>query len=212
MTVGKPEVIINGESRPLDVPPMIYQGTVLVPVRVISEGMGAYVQWVPDQRVSSSCGTFRRRRRRRRPPPPPPPPPPTPTPPPIATPYQRHLRRRRLHHLAEGLQRVQPGQHRHEFVSRSAAVEFNALNIPWMVEGSFEQFGYPHNCGYAVTSQHPIRSVSSRRSAARADVRPGVPARATRTSTPALGLRVSTRASTSASDISGVRRTTVIRT
>ncbi|MBV8374680.1 MAG: copper amine oxidase N-terminal domain-containing protein, partial [Candidatus Eremiobacteraeota bacterium] len=29
VTVGKPEVLINGESRPLDVPPMIYQGTVL---------------------------------------------------------------------------------------------------------------------------------------------------------------------------------------
>ncbi len=26
VTVGKPEVVINGESRPLDVPPMIYQG------------------------------------------------------------------------------------------------------------------------------------------------------------------------------------------
>ena len=33
VTVGKPEVVINGESRPLDVPPMIYQGVVLVPVR-----------------------------------------------------------------------------------------------------------------------------------------------------------------------------------
>jgi hypothetical protein len=51
VTVGKPEVIINGESRPLDVPPVIYQGVVLVPVRVISEGMGAYVQWVPDRRL-----------------------------------------------------------------------------------------------------------------------------------------------------------------
>jgi hypothetical protein len=51
VTVGKPEVVINGESRPLDVPPMIYQGTVLVPVRVISEGMGAYVQWVPDRHI-----------------------------------------------------------------------------------------------------------------------------------------------------------------
>ena len=51
MTVGKPEVIINGESRPLDVPPIIYHGVVLVPVRVISEGMGAYVQWVPDRRL-----------------------------------------------------------------------------------------------------------------------------------------------------------------
>ena len=51
MTVGKPEVLINGESRPLDVPPMIYQGNVLVPVRVISEGMGAYVLWVPDKHL-----------------------------------------------------------------------------------------------------------------------------------------------------------------
>nr|MDQ2680843.1 copper amine oxidase N-terminal domain-containing protein [Candidatus Eremiobacteraeota bacterium] len=30
VTVGKPEVIINGESRPLDVPPEIYQGHVVV--------------------------------------------------------------------------------------------------------------------------------------------------------------------------------------
>ena len=82
VTVGKPEVVINGESRPLDVPPMIYQGNVLVPVRVISEGMGAYVQWVPDKHLvvvryipadaaaepgSAAAGT-------------PPPPPPTPAP------------------------------------------------------------------------------------------------------------------------------------
>ena len=51
VTVGKPEVVINGESRPLDVPPIVYQGVVLVPVRVISEGMGAYVQWVPDRHL-----------------------------------------------------------------------------------------------------------------------------------------------------------------
>jgi Copper amine oxidase N-terminal domain len=51
VTVGKPEVIVNGESRPLDVPPIVYQGVVLVPIRVISEGMGGYVQWVPDKRL-----------------------------------------------------------------------------------------------------------------------------------------------------------------
>ena len=51
VTVGKPEVVINGESRPLDVPPEIYKGSVVVPIRVISEGMGAYVQWVPDKKV-----------------------------------------------------------------------------------------------------------------------------------------------------------------
>jgi len=51
VTLGKNEVLINGESRPLDVPPMMYKGVLLVPVRVISEALGAYVQWVPDQRV-----------------------------------------------------------------------------------------------------------------------------------------------------------------
>ncbi|HEY5340674.1 MAG TPA: stalk domain-containing protein [Candidatus Aquilonibacter sp.] len=51
VTLGKAEVIVNGETRPLDVPPMLYKGIVLVPVRVISEGLGAYVQWVPERRV-----------------------------------------------------------------------------------------------------------------------------------------------------------------
>ncbi|GAC1546227.1 MAG: hypothetical protein NVS2B17_29350 [Candidatus Velthaea sp.] len=51
VTLGKDEVIINGETRPLDVPPMLYKGVVLVPVRVLSEALGAYVQWVPSKRV-----------------------------------------------------------------------------------------------------------------------------------------------------------------
>ena len=51
VTLGKNEVLINGESRPLDVPPMMYKGVLLVPVRVISEALGAYVQWVPEQHV-----------------------------------------------------------------------------------------------------------------------------------------------------------------
>ena len=51
VTLGKDEVVINGESRPLDVPPMLYNGVVLVPIRVISEALGAYVQWVPERRV-----------------------------------------------------------------------------------------------------------------------------------------------------------------
>ncbi|MBC5825146.1 MAG: copper amine oxidase N-terminal domain-containing protein [Candidatus Eremiobacteraeota bacterium] len=52
VTLGKDEVVINGESRPLDVPPMLYKGIVLVPVRVISEALGAYVEWVPSKRVA----------------------------------------------------------------------------------------------------------------------------------------------------------------
>jgi len=51
VTLDKPEVVINGETRPLDVPPIMYRGVLLVPVRVISEGMGAYVEWVPKKRL-----------------------------------------------------------------------------------------------------------------------------------------------------------------
>lgn len=51
VTVGVPQVVINGETRPLDVPPIIYNGIVLVPVRVLSEALGAYVQWLPDRHV-----------------------------------------------------------------------------------------------------------------------------------------------------------------
>jgi hypothetical protein len=51
VTLGKREVVINGDVRPLDVPPILYQGIILVPVRVLSEALGAYVQWVPSERV-----------------------------------------------------------------------------------------------------------------------------------------------------------------
>jgi hypothetical protein len=51
VTLGKNEVIINGESRPLDVAPMMYKGALMVPVRVISEGLGAYVEWEPSQHL-----------------------------------------------------------------------------------------------------------------------------------------------------------------
>jgi hypothetical protein len=85
VTVGRPEVVINGETRPLDVPPEIYHGAVVVPVRVLSEAKGAYVQWVPDKRVvvvryvAAPVPTA---------PPPPPTAPPTlaPTPPPTPRP------------------------------------------------------------------------------------------------------------------------------
>ncbi len=88
VTVGKPEVVINGESRPLDVPPIVYRGVVLVPVRVISEGMGAYVQWVPDRRLVVVRYVAATPPPTEAPPPPvpeetvapPPPPPPTPNP------------------------------------------------------------------------------------------------------------------------------------
>ncbi|HEY9084862.1 MAG TPA: stalk domain-containing protein [Candidatus Tyrphobacter sp.] len=85
VTVGKPDVVVNGETRPLDVPPIMWQGQVLVPVRVLSEGMGAYVLWVPDRHLVVV---------RYIPPTPPPPPPtvaPAPPPPP-PTPMPRPAR------------------------------------------------------------------------------------------------------------------------
>jgi hypothetical protein len=51
VTLGSDVVVINGETRPLDVPPILYQGVMLVPVRVLSEALDAYVQWVPSEHV-----------------------------------------------------------------------------------------------------------------------------------------------------------------
>jgi len=76
VTLGRPEVVVNGEVRSLDVPPMLFHGILLVPVRVLSEALGAYVQWVPDRHVVVVRYLL----------PPPPPPASVPTAPPTATP------------------------------------------------------------------------------------------------------------------------------
>lgn len=148
VTIGKPEVTINGETRPLDVPPMMYQGNVLVPVRVISETMGAYVLWVPDRHlvvVRYIPAT---------PPPAPPPataPPPPPTPAPTPKPEYKDL-------FVAGDYLISPRVY-NEFANRSRGVngsfsvrgafEFDAFNIPWMVEGNYNNWQYPHDCGVA---------------------------------------------------------------
>ena len=150
VTVGKPEVVINGETRPLDVPPMMYQGHVLVPVRVISEGMGAYVQWVPDKQVVVV---------RYLPPTPPPSPTPeptvaptvapTPTPTPVATPYEDkfivgdYLFSPKVYN--EFNNGATLGNRDGFSYSIRGGAEFNLFNIPWMVEGDYRQFNYPHN-------------------------------------------------------------------
>ena len=153
VTVGKPLVVINGEQRPLDVPPEIYKGSVVVPVRVISEGMGGYVQWVPDKRlvvvryVMAPPPT---------PPPPtplPPPPPPTaapppPTPAPTITPrpskpvYEHfivgdYIFSPRIYNA------ISPGNGQGSYKA-VAAVEFPLFNLPWMLEGEYRQWNYPH--------------------------------------------------------------------
>jgi Copper amine oxidase N-terminal domain len=158
VTVGRPEVVINGESRPLDVPPEIYKGTVVVPVRVISEGMGAYVQWVPDRRIVVVRYVPQAT--------PPPPPPPTPTPPPVITPpppppptptpTPAPPARNPYEHFIVGDYIFSPKVY-NEFspgnsgkggsYSVRGAVEFPAFGLPWMLEGDLRSYSYPHNSG-----------------------------------------------------------------
>ncbi len=154
VTVGKPEVMINGESRPLDVPPIIYQGNVLVPVRVISEGMGAYVLWVADRHLVVV------RYLPATPPPAPPPataPPPPPTPAPTPKPVYKDL-------FVAGDYLISPHAY-NEFANSArgsggsfsvrGAVEFDLFNIPWMLEGDYNNWQYPHNCGVAQNIATP---------------------------------------------------------
>lgn len=150
VTLGRPEVTINGETRPLDVPPMMYQGHILVPVRVISEGMGAYVQWVPDRRVVVV--------RYVTPTPPPPPatpapsPAPTtaPTPTPVPTPYQDHYIVGDYVISPKVYNEFSPGNTGRSSYAVRGAYEFNLFNLPWMIAGDFRQYQYPHNCNTAV--------------------------------------------------------------
>ena len=154
VTVGRPEVTINGETRPLDVPPMMYQGQVLVPVRVISEGMGAYVQWVPDQHVVVVRYVT----------PTPPPPPATPAPPapapspttaptpvPVAGPYQDHFVAGDYIIEPKVYNEFSPGNKgKSGSYAIRGALEFNVLGLPWMIAGDFRQYQYPHNCSTAA--------------------------------------------------------------
>jgi hypothetical protein len=148
VTVGKPEVMINGESRPLDVAPIIYQGNILVPVRVISEGMGAYVQWVPDQHVVVV---------RYLPATPPPTPAPTmaptpaptmaPTPTPSPKPAYKDLFLAGDYIISPKVyNEFSPGNTGNSSFAVRGAFEFDALNMPWMIEGTYERYQYPHNC------------------------------------------------------------------
>jgi hypothetical protein len=45
LTIGKPTIVLNGEERALDVPPIVARGIIYVPIRVISESLGGYVVW-----------------------------------------------------------------------------------------------------------------------------------------------------------------------
>lgn len=148
VTVGKSEVVINGESRPLDVPPEIYQGTVVVPVRVISEGMGAYVLWVPEKHLVVV---------RYLPPVAPTPAPteaptvpPTPVPTVAPTPYRDLFIAGDYIISPKVYDEFSPGNTGNNSkdgfsYSVRGGAEFNAAGLPWMLEGDYRQINYPHN-------------------------------------------------------------------
>ncbi len=155
VTVGKPEVFINNESRPLDVPPMIYRGSVLVPLRVLSEGMGAYVQWVPDKRVvvvrfvsapvpQAPVATET----------PATPAPVAQTPVPVASLKPAPIKiKSQYERFVVGdyifspkvYNELSPGNSGSGSYRVAAAVEFPLFNLPWMLEGDYRSFTYPHN-------------------------------------------------------------------
>jgi Copper amine oxidase N-terminal domain len=161
VTLGRPEVTINGETRPLDVPPMLYQGQILVPVRVISEGMGAYVQWVPDRRIVVV--------RYLPPTPPPPPAPPAPAPTTAPTPVPTPKKPTTEGFIAgdyllgpKVYNEFDPGikQPNDSSYAVRGAYEFNALSLPWMIEGEYRQWGYQHNATETFAQNTPCTALN----------------------------------------------------
>jgi len=156
VTLGKPVVVVNGEDRPLDVAPAMYHGTVVVPVRVISEAMGAYVQWIPDRRVV----VVRMLASPVRAPPPPTPattPPPTPVPPPAATPAPTPsptpTPRPVVHETFVAgdflispklYNEASPGNTATGSYDLRGAAEFSLFGLPAMIEGDYRHYSFQH--------------------------------------------------------------------
>ena len=159
VTVGKPEVSINGESRPLDVPPEIYKGSLVVPLRVISEGMGAYVLWVADKRlvvvrylpVQPSA------------PPTAPPVVATPAPVPTATPTPtpKATAGAQFFVAADALfdpkvyNEFSPGNKGGVSGAGRIGVTFSLGDLALMAEGDLRQYRYPHRSSAGATTLDP---------------------------------------------------------
>jgi hypothetical protein len=160
VTVGKPEVTINGESRPLDVPPEIYKGSVVVPVRVISEGMGAYVLWVPEKRlvvvryIPATPPPAPPATPAPTPPPtpapiitPPPPPPPTPSPKPKAQ-FEGFVAGDALF-SPKTYNEFSAGQRGDTSLGARAGLTFGIQNLAFLAELQYQQYVFAHVAGGA---------------------------------------------------------------
>ena len=156
VTVGKNEVTLNGETRPLDVPPEIYEGAVVVPARVISESLGAYVQWVPQKRLVAV--RFLSARPAATPPPPPPstpapaaPPAPAPQPPTeTLTPTPAERPAAELFIAGDALldpkiyDEFIPGSKGNTSIAARAGATIPVSNLSFLAEAAFAEFSGPH--------------------------------------------------------------------
>jgi hypothetical protein len=158
VTVGKPWVVINGDERPLDVPPMFYRGAIVVPLRVISEGMGAFVQWVPEKHL-----VVIRYLEQTEPAPPESTPPPTPRPTkaPAATPVPTVApvaAKKNFEHYIAGDYLISPkvynelssGNTGKKSFEVKGAFEFPLFGPTWEIGASWRHFLYPHSANLAV--------------------------------------------------------------
>lgn len=51
LTLGSRTIVVNGEAQEMEVPPKLENGRTMVPVRVVSNKLGADVQWVEEERL-----------------------------------------------------------------------------------------------------------------------------------------------------------------
>lgn len=51
LVVGRRDAAVDGRPVTLDVPPTVVQGRTIVPLRFVSEALGAFVQWQSETRT-----------------------------------------------------------------------------------------------------------------------------------------------------------------
>ncbi len=158
VTVGKPWVVINGDERPLDVPPMFYRGSIVVPLRVISEGMGAFVQWVPEKHLVVI--RYFEQNEPIAPPTQAPTPRPviaSPTPVPTIAPSAAPSKKKFERYVAgdylispKVYNELSPGNTGSKSFEIKGAVEFPLFGPTWEISANYRHFLYPHSANLAV--------------------------------------------------------------